>query len=104
MGLGEEMRAERAARRIKAIGVLPQADEHFLGDVFGEGSAAGDLLGESEHDAGMALIHLSQRSLVAVDESLTSDDVVKECGRGDRVQLTLHLADESNLALTSIHV
>ena len=60
MGDGEQERAQGAALGVESLGLVPQLDEHLLGDVFGTGAIGKHAGGKCEHRAGVAAVDLFQ--------------------------------------------
>ena len=73
MGERSEEAAQCSASRFDALRMLPQVDEHLLGDVF-----RGLLIDECAHrqrvdERRVAVVEVGQRRLVAVGQALDQD-------------------------------
>ncbi len=64
MGVGEQERAQRSPIRVVLLGVLPQAEEDLLGDLFGQRLVAQDSPGEALHGPGVAPVGLGESLLL----------------------------------------
>ncbi len=62
---GQQERTKRPAFGIEAIRLIPESDEHFLHDLFGEAAVDEDPSGEAETSIALTSIHLRKRVRVA---------------------------------------
>ena len=68
MALGQQVRAQRAALGVELLRLVPEAQEHLLHDLLGEGGVDQQAPGQGEDGAGVAAVRLGQRVLaVAAD-------------------------------------
>ena len=61
--LGQEERAQAAPEGVEPLRLVPEPEEHLLGDVLRLGGAVEDPLGQTEDRPGVAPVDLGQRDL-----------------------------------------
>ena len=85
MGLREQEAAQRAAVGVEPLRLVPQPQEHLLHDLLGLRLVAQQPLGEPEHRAGVAAVHLGQRVLLVAGHARRTSDGVRESAREVRL-------------------
>ena len=75
MALGEQVRAQRAPLGVELLGLVPEAEEHLLHDLLGEGGVDEQPPGQAEHGAGVAPVGLGERLLAVAADGDDEDGV-----------------------------
>ena len=75
MALGEQVGPQRAPLRIELLGLVPDAEEHLLHDLLGQGGVDEQPPGQREHRAGVAPVGLGQRLLAVAADGDDEDRV-----------------------------
>ena len=75
VALGEQVGAQRAPLGVELLGLVPDAEEHLLHDLLGEGRVDEQALGQREHGAGVAPVGLGEGVLAVAADGDDEDGV-----------------------------